>query len=111
MASVFADAPQFIDVGPSAGISFMNRFHPPFLTQPLKFGMIRYGPAGITAADYDNDGFYDLFIPDGVESHLFRNRRDGTFEHVTRQAGLEGLDGVSVASLPTMTMTATKAFL
>src|SRR5947207_2717531 len=59
--------------------------------------MIRYGPGGITAVDYDNDGFYDLFIPDGVESKLYRNRGDGTFEDVTRQAGLAGLDGVSVA--------------
>jgi hypothetical protein len=94
---VLADTPQFVNVGPTAGISFANRFYPPFLTQPLKFGMIRYGPAGITAADYDDDGFYDLFIPDGVESHLFRNRGDGTFEDVTKQAGLHGLDGVSVA--------------
>src|SRR5437588_3131812 len=59
--------------------------------------MIRYGPGGITAVDYDNDGLYDLFIPDGVESKLYRNRGDGTFEDVTSKAGLSGLDGVSVA--------------
>ena len=47
--------------------------------------------------DYDNDGYYDLFIPDGVEAKLFHNRGDGTFEDVTPQAGLAGLDGVSVA--------------
>src|SRR2546430_1116007 len=58
--------------------------------------MIRYGPAGITTVDYDNDGFYDLFIPDGVESKLFHNRGDGTFEDTTVRAGLAGLDGVSV---------------
>jgi ASPIC and UnbV/FG-GAP-like repeat len=93
---IYAQVPQFTDVGPDAGIDFMNRYYPSFLTEKLKFAMIRYGPAGITAADYDNDSFYDLFIPDGVESHLFRNRGDGTFEDVTRQAGLAGLDGVSV---------------
>ncbi len=92
-----AKSPQFTEVGAGAGVNFLNRFYPPFLTEPLRFGMIRYGPAGITAADYNNDGFYDLFIPDGVESRLFSNRRDGTFEDVTRQAGLAGLDGVSVA--------------
>ena len=91
-----AKVPQFTDVGHAAGINFMSRFYPRFLTEPLKFGMIRYGPAGITAADYDSDGLYDLFIPDGVESRLFRNRGDGTFEDVTREAGLAGLDGVSV---------------
>ena len=72
--------PQFQEVGAAAGIAFRNRYYPPFLTQPLKFGMIRYGPGGITAVDYDNDGFYDLFIPDGVESKLFRNLGNGTFK-------------------------------
>jgi hypothetical protein len=47
--------------------------------------------------DNNNDGLCDLFIPDGVESKLYRNRGDGTFEDVTEQAGLAGLDGVSVA--------------
>jgi len=94
---VIADQPQFTDVAKTAGVDFMNRYYPLFLNQPLKFGMIRYGPGGITAVDYDNDGFYDLFIPDGVESKLFRNRGDGTFEDVTAKAGVSGLDGVSVA--------------
>ncbi len=94
---VIADQPQFTDVTKTAGVEFMNRYYPLFLNQTLKFGMIRYGPGGITAVDYDNDGFYDLFIPDGVESKLFRNRGDGTFEDVTAKAGVSGLDGVSVA--------------
>jgi len=93
---IISDAPQFANVAHAAGVDFMNQYYPPFLTEPLKFGMIRYGPAGITAVDYDNDGFYDLFIPDGVESKLFRNRGDGGFEDVTAKAGLSGLDGVSV---------------
>ncbi len=92
-----SEQPHFTDVSHVAGIDFENRYYPGFLNQPLPFGMIRYGPGGISAVDYDNDGFYDLFIPDGVESKLFRNRRDGTFEDVTERAGLSGLDGVSVA--------------
>jgi hypothetical protein len=94
---MYSQQPHFLNVAEAAGIDFENRYYPPFLTEPLKFGMIRYGPGGITAVDYDNDGWYDIFIPDGVESKLFRNRRDGTFEDVTAQAGLSGLDGVSVA--------------
>jgi hypothetical protein len=94
---IIGDKPQFVDVAKTAGVDFLNRYYPAFLNQPLKFAMIRYGPAGITAADYDNDGFYDLFIPDGVESKLFRNKGDGNFEDVTTAAGLGGLDGVSVA--------------
>jgi hypothetical protein len=94
---VINSRPLFVDVAANAGIDFINRYYPAFLEQPLKFGMIRYGPAGITVVDYDNDGYYDLFIPDGVEAKLFRNKGDGTFEDVTAQAGLSGLDGVSVA--------------
>ena len=93
---VESDHPQFRNVAREAGVDFLNRYYPAFLNQPLRFGMIRYGPGGIAAADYDNDGFYDLFIPDGVESKLFRNRADGSFEDVTAEAGLSGLDGVSV---------------
>jgi hypothetical protein len=94
---IISERPQFREVGAQAGINLLNRYYPAFLSTPLKFQMLRYGPAGITAVDYDNDGFYDLFIPDGVESKLFRNRGDGTFEDVTEKAGLRGLDGVSVA--------------
>jgi len=94
---IISDQPLFLNVAHEAGVDFLNRYYPAFLTTPLKFGMIRYGPAGITAADYDNDGWYDLFIPDGEESRLFRNLGDGRFEDVTARAGLSGLDGVSVA--------------
>jgi hypothetical protein len=90
------DKPQFVNVAHDAGVDFTNQYYPGFLNQPLRFGMIRYGPAGISAADVDNDGFYDLFIPDGVESKFFRNLGNGKFEDVTAKAGLSGLDGVSV---------------
>jgi hypothetical protein len=94
---IISDRPVFEEVASAAGIDFVNRYYPRFLDEPHAFGMIRHGPAGITAVDYDGDGFYDLFIPDGVESRLFRNRGDGTFEDVTAAAGLAGLDGVSTA--------------
>jgi len=100
---VIADEPHFVDVAPAAGVDFENQYYPPFLSEnreePLKFAMLKYGPAGITAVDYDDDGFYDLFIPDGVESRLYRNPGDGTraFEDVTAAAGLSGLSGVGVA--------------
>jgi hypothetical protein len=94
---IIGESPQFRDVAHVAGVDFVNQYYPAFLNTPLKFGMIRYGPAGITAADYDNDGLYDLFIPDGVASRLFRNLGNGRFEDVTEKAGLTGLDGVSVA--------------
>jgi enediyne biosynthesis protein E4 len=93
---VIASQPQFVNVAHEASVDFVNQYYPGFLNQPLRFGMIRYGPGGIAAVDVDNDGFYDLFIPDGVASRLLRNKRDGTFEDITAKAGLSALDGVSV---------------
>jgi FG-GAP-like repeat/ASPIC and UnbV len=48
-------------------------------------------PFMITAADYDNDGWQDLFIcrPFG-RFQLFQNNRDGTFRDVTESSGLLG---------------------
>ena len=54
---------------------------------------------GAAAFDYDKDGWLDVFVvngttlegfPKGQEptSHLYRNKKDGTFEDVTAQAGL-----------------------
>ncbi len=93
---LISDAPQFVDVAHEAGVDFKNQYYPAFINEKMAFGMIRYGPGGISAVDYDNDGFYDLFVPDGVASRLYRNNGDGTFTDVTAAAGLSGLDGVSV---------------
>lgn len=43
---------------------------------------------GVAAADYDNDGFTDLFLAGVNRNILFRNRGDGAFEDVTQKAGL-----------------------
>jgi enediyne biosynthesis protein E4 len=54
---------------------------------------------GVAAFDYDGDGWVDIFLVNGSTldgfpegsaptSHLYRNRRDGTFEDVTAAAGL-----------------------
>jgi hypothetical protein len=45
---------------------------------------------GVAAADYDNDGFADLFIAGVNRNILYRNRGDGTFEDATTKAGLRG---------------------
>ncbi|HEV3384689.1 MAG TPA: VCBS repeat-containing protein, partial [Gemmata sp.] len=42
-------------------------------------------------ADYDNDGFLDLFVCcEGQPNKLYRNRGDGTFEEVAKRAGVAG---------------------
>lgn len=55
-----------------------------------------YGMAAI-AADYDNDGFVDLFVTGYGQAMLFRNRGNGAFEDVTAKAGIK-VDGWSISS-------------
>ena len=40
--------------------------------------------------DYDNDGYYDLFIPDGVEAKLFRNKGTGRLRMSLHKPGWQG---------------------
>ena len=42
---------------------------------------------GVAAADYDNDGFVDLFLPGVNHNILYRNRGDGTFEEMQTERG------------------------
>ena len=55
-----------------------------------------YGMA-VIAADFDNDGFVDLFVTGYGRAILFRNKGDGTFEDVTAKAGIN-VDGWSISS-------------
>jgi enediyne biosynthesis protein E4 len=43
---------------------------------------------GVAAADYDNDGFPDLYVTGYPSSALFHNNGDGTFTDVTEKAGV-----------------------
>ena len=45
---------------------------------------------GAAAADYDNDGQIDLFVPGVGQPMLYRNVGKGRFEDVTTRAGLKG---------------------
>ncbi len=60
-----------------------------FTDVTLKAGLTRsVWATGVTIADYDNDGFDDIFISCWGQSILFHNNGNGTFSDVTRKAGL-----------------------
>lgn len=48
---------------------------------------------GVTAGDYNNDGWQDLFITTYGENILFRNNGDGSFSDMSSEAGINGIEG------------------
>jgi len=88
----------FRDVTERAGIRF--RFHGDFLDAKL----IPTMGSGVAAADYDGDGWIDLFFVTQIAharngrntrvqrledcAKLYRNRGDGTFEDATERSGI-----------------------
>ncbi|PYT29632.1 MAG: hypothetical protein DMG57_10960, partial [Acidobacteria bacterium] len=47
---------------------------------------------GVAVADYDNDGYEDLFVAAVRGNILYHNNGNGTFAEVTREAGLDRPD-------------------
>lgn len=89
--------PHFVDVAPKSNIAYIsnNDFQSrKYFPQPMC--------GGIAILDYDHDGLMDIFFTNGAKlpqllktdpsfySCLLRNRGDGTFEDVTKKAGLSG---------------------
>ena len=56
------------------------------VTQAAGVGGSQWG-MGATVADYDNDGWPDLYICNYGPNTLYRNKGDGTFIDVTRKSG------------------------
>jgi len=56
---------------------------------------------GVTAADFDNDGWDDIYVAnDRMENFLFHNKHDGTFEEVGNDTGTAfGQNGESTSSM------------
>ena len=70
---------------------FRNNGDGTFTDVTLQSGLINTGwGQGVAAADYDNDGYVDVFITNFGSNALFHNNGDGTFTNVTHEAGVEG---------------------
>ena len=102
-----SSAPTFTDVTEASGIGFRHENSP----TTSKY-LIETMGGGVALFDYDNDGRLDVFfvngaaladpMPAGAEpdksaprfaNRLYRNKGDGTFDDVTRRAGLAAARG------------------
>ncbi|MDQ2899637.1 MAG: CRTAC1 family protein [Acidobacteriota bacterium] len=72
---------------------FRNNCDSTFTDVTAKAGVAGEGYSmAVAVADFDNDGFEDIFVAGVNRNILYRNLGDGTFEDVTRKAGLSGID-------------------
>jgi len=68
---------------------FRNRRDGTFEDVTARAGIAANGYSfAAAAADYDNDGFTDLYVVNVGRNILYRNRGDGTFEDVTEKSGV-----------------------
>jgi len=102
----------FVDVAVKLGLNFNAVAQ----HTPSKY-LIETMGSGVAVFDYDNDGLLDIFLVNGASvldpapkgfvpvktgpaewNRLYHQRKDGTFEDVTVQAGLQGIGyGMGVA--------------
>jgi len=57
------------------------------VTEKAGVANLRWG-YGCVAADYDNDGWPDLYVSNYGENRLYRNNHNGTFTDVAKDAGV-----------------------
>lgn len=91
--------PHFTNVAPQSKFSYVTNND----LSPRKY-FIQPMAGGVAIFDFDNDGKMDIFFTNGAKlpelqktgpafyNCLLRNRGDGTFEDVTKKAGLTGRD-------------------
>jgi len=88
----FLNGASLPDLKPSAELSnrfFRNRDGRIFDDCTVAAGLteLSYG-LGVTAGDYDNDGFQDLYISNFGPNRLLHNNGDGTFRDITDESGV-----------------------
>jgi len=92
-----------LDYEPETNRLFHNNCDGTFTDVTDKSGIGKYKgrTMGVTAGDYDGDGYPDIYIAnDKTENFLFHNKRDGTFEEIALEAGVAyGQNGEMTSSM------------
>ncbi len=79
------------DTSRAPNFLFQNNADGTFTEVTQKAGILGSGLGnGVVAADYDNDGFIDLFVTNYGEDLLYRNNGNGTFTNVAGSANVGG---------------------
>lgn len=94
-----SNVPLFTDITPDSGIDFQYTFG-----DDSYENIMESSGSGISILDYDQDGYYDIYLlngtylegiskPDGkhnihASNKLYRNNGNGTFTDVSKQAGV-----------------------
>ena len=76
---------------PSTNLLFHQKADGTFedASEKSKIGLAKGKTLGVVFADFDGDGWTDVFAAnDNIEQQLFRNRGDGTFEETALPAGI-----------------------
>ncbi len=71
------------------------------VTQKSGIGAYKGRTMGVTAADFDDDGYPDIYVAnDKTENFLFHNQHDGTFKEIAAQADVAyGQNGESTSAM------------
>jgi hypothetical protein len=81
-----------------AGITFRMSFLPGEQGENFKINLYDHG-CGVAIGDYDGDGCDDIYFTNQLGANaLYRNKGDGTFEDVSKKAGVALGDRVCVAA-------------
>jgi hypothetical protein len=74
---------------------FENMGDGTFLPKTSECGVLDTGEGmAVSAADYNNDGYTDLFVTNYGNFILYRNNKDGTFTDVTKKSFPEGIKDI-----------------
>ena len=92
-----------LDYAPTTNRLYHNNCNGTFtdVTEKAGIGAYKGRTMGVTAADFDNDGWPDIYVSnDKTENFLFRNKHDGTFEEVAADLGVAyGQNGEMTSSM------------